>query len=214
MKTNGTIPKSSGGFTDSDLLIVLVTVILLGTLAYGFMPHGGAPGKARRIACVSNLKQVGLAARMWANDHNDIFPSQLSEPIRADDTNRLVRFALGFSNELSTPKVLVCPADKERQRISDWPELTTSNISYFLALGASFTNVGVLAGDRNISGGALLNPHCRVFLARAPAGWTEKVHNLAGNLLLTDGSVQQVTSNGLWKELGLKSNRVVRLALP
>ena len=58
-------------FTAIDLLIVLaviaaVTTLILSNLA---RPHRGA-----RIQCVSNLKQVGLAFRMWANDHEEQFP--------------------------------------------------------------------------------------------------------------------------------------------
>src|SRR5260370_32220670 len=30
--------------------------------------------EAQSVQCVSNLKQIGLAARIWANDHNDVFP--------------------------------------------------------------------------------------------------------------------------------------------
>lgn len=33
-----------------------------------------AQEKAKSVQCVSNLKQIGLAARMWANDHQDIHP--------------------------------------------------------------------------------------------------------------------------------------------
>lgn len=35
--------------------------------------------KARRTSCMSNLKQIGLAMRMYSGDHNDQFPSRLAE---------------------------------------------------------------------------------------------------------------------------------------
>ncbi|MBO7146813.1 MAG: DUF1559 domain-containing protein, partial [Lentisphaeria bacterium] len=31
--------------------------------------------KARRISCVSNLKQIGLAAKMYSGDFNEKFPT-------------------------------------------------------------------------------------------------------------------------------------------
>jgi competence protein ComGC len=54
-----------------------------------------AKGKAQSISCVNNLKQMGLAARIYATDHNDAYPPDL----------------LSMKNELVTPKILVCPND-------------------------------------------------------------------------------------------------------
>ena len=54
---------------------------------------------AERIQCVNNLKQVGLAFRIWAGDNQDKYPTTLNV----------------MSNELSTTKILVCPSDKARQ---------------------------------------------------------------------------------------------------
>src|SRR5262249_27220176 len=51
-----------------------------------------AKEKAQRIACVNNLKQIGLAARIWAADHRDVLPPDF----------------VTMSNELSTPKLLIC----------------------------------------------------------------------------------------------------------
>jgi hypothetical protein len=69
---------------------------------------------ALSIRCVNNLKQIGLAARIWANDHNDVFPPDF----------------LTMKNELNTPKILFCPADETTQRASDWSHLNPSTISY------------------------------------------------------------------------------------
>jgi hypothetical protein len=58
-----------------------------------------AKQRAERIQCVNDLKQVGLAFRIWGGDHNDKFPTSL----------------VVMSNELSTTKILVCPSDTARQ---------------------------------------------------------------------------------------------------
>jgi len=55
--------------------------------------------REERIQCVNNLKQVGLAFRVWAGDNTNKYPTSL----------------VVMSNELSTTKILVCPSDKERQ---------------------------------------------------------------------------------------------------
>jgi hypothetical protein len=79
---------------------------------------GKAKERAMSIACVNNLKQFGLAVRTWALDNNDSNPPNV----------------LSMSNELSTPKVLFCPADTTRQAATDWTSFSTANCSYeFLA---------------------------------------------------------------------------------
>lgn len=80
-----------------------------------FFARIGDPGdKAKRIKCVNNLKQIGLAARIWANDNNDVLPP-----------NWLV-----MSNELSTPKLLICPGDTARSAAPNWSSFSAANVSY------------------------------------------------------------------------------------
>jgi hypothetical protein len=77
-----------------------------------------AKEKALSIACINNLKQFGLAVRVWALDNNDSNPPNV----------------VCMSNELSTPKILVCPADTNRHAASDFFSFSMANCSYeFLA---------------------------------------------------------------------------------
>jgi hypothetical protein len=85
-------------------------------------PFAEAQDKASSIQCVSNMKQIGLAARMWANDHNEIMPSDF----------------LTMQKELHSPKILVCPGDAARTKVSNWNEFSPANASYeFLVPGVS-----------------------------------------------------------------------------
>jgi hypothetical protein len=71
--------------------------------------------KAMSSQCVNNLKQLALAVRMWANDHEGAFPLDI----------------LSATNEINTPKIFACPADKERQPAVDWPSFNrNANCSY------------------------------------------------------------------------------------
>jgi len=73
------------------------------------------------IRCVNNLKQLGLAARLWATDNEDRLPPNL----------------VCMSNEIASTKVLLCPADTGRQLAVDWTSFTLANSSYeFLAANA------------------------------------------------------------------------------
>lgn len=66
--------------------------------------------------CRSNMISIGLAARLWANEHGDVFPTSLAS----------------VSNELNTTKVLFCPSDRKhpRPRVSDWSTFEESSCSY------------------------------------------------------------------------------------
>ncbi len=77
-------------------------------------PFAEAKARAQRINCISNLKQIGLAARIWAEDHNLILPSNFQT----------------MSNQLSSPKILTCSGDTARQRANDWREFDGSGVSY------------------------------------------------------------------------------------
>ena len=67
---------------------------------------------------------MGLAVRVFALDNAEVFPKDVLE----------------MSNELSTAKILVCPADTNRQVATAWSEFTPANTSYeFLAPGAKDT---------------------------------------------------------------------------
>jgi hypothetical protein len=81
--------------------------------------------KAESLACVNNLKQVGLAGRMWANDHNAVMPPDFQT----------------MKGELGAPRVLICPGDTAKSHLfdtngnplpalMDWASFDVRTISY------------------------------------------------------------------------------------
>ncbi len=76
--------------------------------------------QALSIQCINNLKQIGLAVRVWALDNEDRFPTNF----------------LCMSNELNTPKILVCPSDTNRIVAPDFRSYTDANCSYDLFAGS------------------------------------------------------------------------------
>jgi hypothetical protein len=70
--------------------------------------------RAASIMCVNNLKQFGLAVRVWSLDNNDKYPPNI----------------VCMSNELSTPKILVCPSDTNRTAAANFLNFSTANCSY------------------------------------------------------------------------------------
>jgi prepilin-type processing-associated H-X9-DG protein len=205
---------------------VLVVVVVLAVLAAMLLPAGNGSriqAKARRINCVNNLKEIGLAYKIWAGDHSGKFPMQVSITETNGGTmeltatgNAVAPFQI-MSNELGTPLLLYCTADKDHSRATNFTtDFNNSKISYFVGLNADQDHPQTfLSGDDNFAiDGVPVKSGLLELLTNAPISWTAARHVNQGNIGLADGSVQQATSSYLRQSLqqtGLATNR---LAIP
>ena len=201
--------------------VFLVVAILL-FFAVVLLPILTRPSHigAQHIACINNIKQVGLAYRVWEGDNNDKYPSFVSVTNGGimEWTNCgaqiIVSNFLVMSNEVSNPIILACPQDTKVVAVSDFGGLTTANISYFINLDASdaFPQM-ILSGDDNllvngspVASGNLALP------TNAIVTWSKYRHNGGGNIGLADGSAQQVAGpDGIsaFVSAGAMTNRIV-----
>ena len=75
-----------------------------------------AKQRTELLGCGNYMASICSAARMWANDHGDRFPSDL----------------LSMSNEVATPKIFICPGDHSRKPSASWATFTHEQSSFEL----------------------------------------------------------------------------------
>jgi len=191
------------GFTWVELLVVIGVLALVAALLLPAL--AAAKHKSARINCVNGLKQINIAFRMWEGDNGDKYPMQFA--LTNSETMKLLANGNAYviwqtiSNEISTPKILHCPDDKQRTNAVSFSQgFSDSNISYFLSLSLdaveSYPQM-ILDGDDNLAvDGVRVKPGI-LNLWTNNITWTKERHGGSGNIGLADGSVQQTISAGL-----------------
>ena len=207
MKTSPRPIPSARGTTLLELLFVVLIIAIMALLILPVIAR--AKARAKRAACVSNLHQLGIASHVFAHDHGDQFPFQVS----TNDGGTLEFTRAGFamsgefyfafrhfqalSNTLDTTRLVVCPADN-RTNASYFSELRNHNLSYFVGVNADYTRPGsILAGDRNITSDSVASGSILRVNPSAPPEWTSGCHEYYGNLLFADGHVEQSSNEDL-----------------
>ncbi len=199
-------------------VLVVVAVVALAIVILLPMFERHAHTRSPRISCVGNLKQVGLAFRIYANDNNDLYPMAVLEADggakEAVERGEMFRIFEVMSNELSDPRVVICPAD-DRTAATNFSNFNNSHVSYFVGLDAVGTKPDmILSGDRNIAIDDQSLSGIVSLRTNATLAWMKSIHEHAGNIGLADGSVQQVTTPMLYQLLRNSGDGENRILFP
>ena len=226
--------QTKKAFTLIELLVVIAIIAILAAMLLPAL--AAAKRKAQKINCVSNLKQIGLAFRLWEGDNNEKYPMAVhisdggafewtcSLPLQAAlAANSSYPFAywpfcnfMVMASQLSTPKVVFCPSDTTPGRMistNGFAHIDDNIAGHFCSRAVSYFVGGdaadadpqmVISGDCNIAptAGGVRQLGCPNlgtpgFQANLLSWTTTEFHSGSGNLLMTDGSVQSVTTAGM-----------------
>jgi hypothetical protein len=199
-------------------------IAIIALLALFFLPATTSNrSKSSRIYCMNNLKQIGIAYRLWSSDNGDLWPTQqtISNGGWADLLTNANQGPICWTNYAiladdlgQEPKLVRCPADERQPAASFTNKFNNSNVSYFFGVSANdLYPQSIMEGDRNLGPGLISSNDygyspktgkgndvaIPTNSAKYPVSWSLKMHSAgnppgSGNILLGDGSGQQVST--------------------
>lgn len=158
------VSRTNRTITFVETVVVIILLAIFAGISFSALSHAG---NGHRITCLNNLKQIGVAFRIWENDNGGKFPAEQTEDLggmldllsNSDNNGRYAYLPFTImQNEMGqSPRLVICPQDERtpNQRFmpganaptpsSAFPILASgvtgtfdnTNVSYFYAVGGT-----------------------------------------------------------------------------
>src|SRR5688572_7327627 len=171
--------STSIAFTLLELLVVIAIISLLAALLMPAVSRAKKSG--RSAACISNLRQIGIALQVYVDGNNSRLPFMENKGVGSNQpTNSMSGPEMVLRSELGNTNVLRCPSDNKQI-------FEQTGSSYFwnnLLNGQDAIQLRVLAMD--------VNPHAIPVFLDKEAFHAARGPNKGVNYLYADGHIKNL----------------------
>jgi len=164
----GAVRGTRSAFTLMELLVVIAIIAVLSALLLPAL--AGSKEKARRMACGSNMRQLGVGLQTFADDSDQEIPVATDYSVSTESDERI--WVTTMIERLENPNVFLCPSALRTRFESRWSGRGWLSIGYNGNTAIDPRGLEAPATEPKIS--QMTDPSRTVLMADTPSGPTEE----------------------------------------